>query len=200
MTIATALAQTQQLLLDVTNTTLTVTPEQFDILCIDNPDLRLELTRNRELIVMPPTGGESGEKNGDLFGQVWYWNRQTNLGRTFDSSTGYDFIAIGGGKVSPDVSWIERSRLEGIDTKGFIPIVPDFVIELRSATDRLNAVKTKMVEYQDLGVQLGLLVNPQDRQVEIYRLGREPEVLDSPTSINCNDVMPGFTLNMSEIW
>jgi Uma2 family endonuclease len=200
MTIATAPAQTQQLLLDVTNTTLTVTPEQFDILCIDNPDLRLELTRNRELIVMPPTGGESGEKNGDLFGQVWYWNRQTNLGRTFDSSTGYDFIAIGGGKVSPDVSWIERSRLEGIDIKGFIPVVPDFVIELRSATDRLNAVKTKMIEYQSLGVRFGLLVNPQDRQVEIYRLERELEILDSPMSVSCDDVMPGFTLNMSEIW
>jgi Uma2 family endonuclease len=200
MTIATAPEQTQQLLLDVTHTTLTITPEQFDILCIDNPDLRLELTRNRELIVMPPTGGESGEKNGDLFGQVWYWNRQMNLGRTFDSSTGYDFIAIGGGKVSPDVSWIERSRLEGIDIKGFIPVVPDFVIELRSATDRLNSVKTKMIEYQSLGVRLGLLVNPQDRQVEIYRLGRDPEVLDSPISVSCDDVMPGFTLNMNEIW
>jgi Uma2 family endonuclease len=200
MTIATAPAQTQQLLLDVTNTTLTVTPEQFDILCIDNPDLRLELTRNRELIVMPPTGGETGERNGTLFARVWNWNDLTKLGRVFDSSTGYDFMAIGGGKVSPDVSWIQRSRLEGVDIKGFIPVVPDFVIELRSATDRLNAVKTKMLEYQSLGVRLGLLVNPQDRQVEIYRLGREPEALDSPTSVNCDDVMPGFTLNMSEIW
>jgi Uma2 family endonuclease len=200
MTIATATAQSQQLLLDVTNTTLTVTPAQFDLLCIDNPDLRLELTRNRELIVMPPTGGETGEKNGDLFGQVWYWNRQTNLGRAFDSSTGYDFIAIGGGKVSPDVSWIEKSRLEGINIKGFIQVVPDFVIELRSATDRLNAIKTKMVEYQSLGIKLGLLVNPQDRQVEIYRLERELAVLDTPTSVNCDEVMSGFTLNLSEIW
>jgi Uma2 family endonuclease len=99
-----------------------------------------------------------------------------------------------------DVSWIERSRLEGVDIKGFIPVVPDFVIELRSATDRLNAIKTKMIEYQSLGVRLGLLVNPQACQVEIYRLGREPEVLDSPTSVNCDDVMPGFTLNMNEIW
>jgi Uma2 family endonuclease len=200
MTIATAPAQSQHLLLDVTNTILTVTPEQFDLLCIDNPDLRLELTRNRELIVMPPTGGETGEKNGTLFARVWNWNDLTKLGRAFDSSTGYDFIAIGGGKVSPDVSWIEKSRLEGIDIKGFIPVVPDFVIELRSATDRLNAVKTKMVEYQSLGVKLGLLVNPQDRQVEIYRLERELEVLDTPMSVNCNDVMPGFTLNMNEIW
>jgi Uma2 family endonuclease len=200
MMIATAPTLTQTLLLNVANTTLSVTPEQFDLLCLDNPDLRLELTRNHELIVMAPTGGESGEKNGDLFGQVWYWNRQQNLGRVFDSSTGYDFIAIGGGKISPDVSWIERSRLEGVNIKGFIKVVPDFVIELRSATDRLNAVKTKMLEYQTLGVKLGLLINPQDKKVEIYRLGQELEILDAPTTVNCDDILPGFTLNMTEIW
>lgn len=199
--IATPPTITQPLFLNVANTTLSITPAQFDLLCIDNPDLRLELTKNLELIVMAPTGGESGEKNGDLFGQVWYWNRQKNLGRVFDSSTGYDFIAIGGGKVSPDVSWIEKSRLAGVDIKGFIKVVPDFVVELRSATDRLNAVKTKMLEYQSLGVKLGLLVNPQDRQVEIYRLvGQAVEILDTPLSVNCDDIMSGFTLSMSEIW
>lgn len=97
-------SSTNRLLLNVSHAKLTVTPEQFDQLCIDNPNLRLELTNDGELIVMAPVGGESGEKNGDLAGQVWYWNRQSNLGRTFDSSTGYDFIAIGGGKRSPDVS------------------------------------------------------------------------------------------------
>ena len=198
--IATAPPITQQLLLNVANTTLTVTQEQFDLLCIDNPDLRLELTRDRKLIVMAPTGGESGEKNGTLFARVWNWNDRTKLGRVFDSSTGYDFIAIGGGKISPDVSWIEKSRLEGINIKGFIKVVPDFVIELRSATDRLKAVKTKMLEYQTLGVQLGLLINPQDREVEIYRLGQEPEILAAPPSVKCNEILPNFTLDMSEIW
>ncbi len=198
--IATAPTLTQTLLLNVANTTLTVTPEQFDLLCIDNPDLRLELTRNQELIVMAPTGGETGEKNGTLFARVWNWNDKTKLGRVFDSSTGYDFIAIGGGKISPDVSWIERSRLEGVNIKGFIKVVPDFVIELRSATDRLNAVKTKMLEYQTLGVKLGLLINPQDKKVEIYRLGQELEILDAPSTVNCDDILPGFTLNMNEIW
>jgi Uma2 family endonuclease len=200
MMIATAPTLTPQLLLNVANTTLSVTPEQFDLLCIDNPDLRLELTRNRELIVMAPTGGESGERNGTLFARVWNWNDRTKLGRVFDSSTGYDFIAIGGGKVSPDVSWIEKSRLEGVDIKGFIQVVPDFVIELRSATDRLNAVKTKMLEYQSLGVRLGLLINPQDCKVEIYRLGQDIEILDAPMSVSCDDTMPDFTLSMSEIW
>jgi Uma2 family endonuclease len=200
MMIATAPNLDRHLLLNVANTTLTVTPEQFDLLCIDNPDLRLELTRNHELIVMAPTGGESGEKNSDLLIQVGIWNRQTKPGRVFDSSTGYDFSAIGGGKISPDVSWIEKSRLDGVDIKGFIPVVPDFVIELRSATDRLNALKTKMLEYQTLGVRLGLLINPQDKKVEIYRLGQELEVLDAPATVNCDDVLSDFTLNMTEIW
>ena len=114
MTIATIPAvNPQPLLLDVSNTTLTVTPEQFDRLCIDNPDLRLELTPNLELIVMAPTGGESGKRNSNLNLQIGVWNEQTELGEVFDSSTGYDFTAFGGGKPSPDVSWIEKSRLEG---------------------------------------------------------------------------------------
>jgi Uma2 family endonuclease len=213
---STVSVKTQPLLLDVSNTTLTVTPEQFDRLCIDNPDLRLELTPDRELIVMAPAGGESGEKNGDLFLDVGIWNRQTNLGRSFDSSTGYDFIALGGGKLSPDVSWIEKSRLEDVNIVGFIPVVPDFVIELRSATDNLKPLQKKMREYQRLGVRLGLLVDPKNKRVEIYRghslspgesslddaqaSGQEPEILESPTEIDCGDVMPGFVLSMSRIF
>lgn len=203
MTIAiapTSPIDTQPLLLDVSNTTLTVTPEQFDRLCIDNPDLRLELTPNRELIVMAPAGGESSRGNGDLTGQVWYWNRQTDLGQMFDSSGGYDFTALGGGKPAPDVSWIEKSRLEGVNIVGFIPVVPDFVIELRSATDNLKPLQEKMREYQRLGVRLGLLIDPQNKQVEIYRPGQESEILASPTEIDCGEVMPGFVLSMSRIF
>jgi Uma2 family endonuclease len=155
---------------------------------------------NGELIVMAPTGGESGERNGDLFGQVWYWNKQTKLGRIFDSSTGYDFTADGGGKLSPDVSWIEKSRLDAVPIIKFIPVVPDFVVELRSATDSLTDTQKKMVEYQRLGVRLGLLVNPQNKQIEIYRLGKEVEILDFPTSVDCDDVLPGFVLSLTEIW
>jgi Uma2 family endonuclease len=203
MTVATVPAQpieVQPLLLDVSNTTLTVTSEQFDRLCIDNPDLRLELTKDGELIVMAPAGGESSEKNLDLSVDVGIWNRQTNLGRAFDSSGGYDFTAFGGGKRSPDVSWIEKSRLEGVDLVGFIPIVPDFVIELRSATDNLKPLQEKMQEYQRLGVRLGLLINPKNQQVEIYRPGQAVVVLDSPDAIDCGEVMPGFVLSLSRIW
>jgi Uma2 family endonuclease len=203
MTVATApiiSVDTQPLLLDVRNTTLTVTSEQFDLLCIDNPDLRLELTPNRELIVMAPAGGESSEKNHNLSGQLFVWNEQNELGRAFDSSGGYDFTAFDGGKPSPDVSWVEKSRLEGVNIVGFIPVVPDFVIELRSATDNLKPTQEKMREYQRVGVKLGLLINPRNKQVEVYRPGCEPEILECPNTVSCEDVMPGFILSLKKIW
>jgi Uma2 family endonuclease len=202
MTIATALTtqvEVQPLLLDVSNTTLTVTPEQFDCLCLDNPDLRLELTPNRELIVMAPTGGESGRKNFQLLGQLFVWNERSEMGEAFDSSTGYDLTALDGGKPSPDVSWIQKSRLEGVNIVGLIPVVPDFVIELLSVTDTLSTTKTKMDRYQRVGVRLGLLVNPKNKQVEIYRPGQEVEILEAPTAIDCSEVMAGFILDLSRI-
>jgi Uma2 family endonuclease len=199
-TIPTTVPDTQQLLLDVSNTRLTVTSEQFDRLCLDNPNLRLELTPNRELIVMAMTGGESGRKNSRLNLLVGIWNEETDLGEVFDSSTGYDFTVFGGGKRSPDVSWIEKSRLEGVNIVGLVRIIPNFVIELRSPTDNLNEARAKMEEYQQLGVQLGLFINPQDQKVEIYRPGQEVEILEAPKSIDCKEVMPGFMLDMNKIW
>ncbi len=191
---------TQALLLDVSTTTLTVTPEQFISLCLKNPDLRLELSPNQELIVMVPTLPISGERNGDLSGQVWYWNRQTNLGRAFDSSTGYDFTALEGGMPSPDCSWIQKSRLEGVSLEKFFSIAPDFVIELRSSSDNLKPTQEKMLVYQRVGVQMGLLIDPQKKRVEIYRSGQEVEILEVPSSIDCNEVMPGFVLDLNRIW
>jgi Uma2 family endonuclease len=191
---------TQPLLLDVSDITLIITSEQFDALCAKNPDLRLELTPDLELIVMAPAGGESSEKNLDLSTDVCIWNRQTKLGRAFDSSGGYDFEALGGGKPSPDVSWIEKSRLEGVNIVKFIPVVPDFVIELRSATDNLKPAQKKMLVYQRVGVRMGLLIDPKKKRVEIYRPGHEPEILEAPKSLDCNEVMPGFVLDLSRIW
>jgi Uma2 family endonuclease len=186
---------TQRLLLDVSNTILTVTPEQFDILCIDNPDLRLELTPKKELIVMTPAGWESSEKNADLIIDVGIWNRQSNLGRAFDSSGG--FTLSNGAVRSPDVTWIEKSKLAYIPAGVKFPqVIPDFVIELRSDTDNLKPLQ----EYRENGVRLGLLINPKNKQLEIYRPGQEPEVLESPESINCGEVMPGFVLSLKKIW
>jgi Uma2 family endonuclease len=186
--------------LNVADVRLRVTLEQFDRLCQNNPDLRLEIDRNGELIVMPPTGGDTGERNSNLTADIVIWNRQAGLGRVFDSSTGYDFTAVGGKNPSPDVSWIDRSRLEGVDTSGLIPIVPDFVIELRSKSDALKKVREKMGEYQRVGVRLGWLIDPQQQQVEIYRLGRDVEVLEAPTTLSSEDVLPGFVLDLRSIF
>jgi Uma2 family endonuclease len=188
-----------QVLLNVRNVRLRVTAAEFDLLCQLNPDMRLELTTDGELIVMPPTGGETGSRNTDLTTDVNIWNRQTQLGKVFDSSTGYDFTSFGGGKLSPDVSWIEKSRLEGVDISGFIPVVPDFVIELRSKTDAIKDIREKMAEYQRLGVRLGWLINPQDQQVEIYRQGRDVETLTNPAVVSGEDVLAGFTLELEQI-
>jgi Uma2 family endonuclease len=194
--------------LNVADLKLRITLEEFERLCQLNRDLRLELTKDGELIVMPPTGGETGKRNINIATDVVIWNRQTGLGEAFDSSTGYDFTAVGGRNPSPDVSWIlfqrgsanDKSRLEGIDISGFIPVVPDFVIELRSKSDLLKDVRAKMEEYRRVGVRLGWLINPQQRQVEIYRLGREVEVLQSPTSLSGEDVLPRFTLDLNSIF
>jgi Uma2 family endonuclease len=186
--------------LNISDVRLQVTPEQFDRLCELNPDLRLEINRDGELIVMPPTGGDTGERNSNLNADIVIWNRQTALGRVFDSSTGYNFTAIGGKNPSPDVSWVERSRLEGVDTSGLIPVVPDFAIELRSKTDSIKDVRAKMEEYRRVGVRLGWLLDPQKRQVEIYRPGQDVEILEAPKTLSGEDVLPGFVLDLRSIF
>ncbi len=186
--------------LNISDVRLQVTPEQFDRLCELNPDLRLEINRDGELIVMPPTGGDTGKRNFKLIVQFGNWVEQNGMGEGYDSSTGYNFTAFGGKNPSPDVSWIQRSRLEGIDTSGLLPIVPDFVIELRSKSDSIKEVRAKMEEYRRVGVRLGWLIDPQKRQVEIYRLGRDVEMLEAPKTLNGEDVLPGFVLDMRSIF
>jgi Uma2 family endonuclease len=193
--------ETKPLLLDVQSITLRLTSEEFEKLCQDNPERSFELTASGELIVMPPVGGESGNSESELGADLVIWNRQTRLGKTFSSST--IFVLPNGAQRSPDAAWVELSRWEALtpeQRKKFPPLAPDFVIELRSATDRLPPLQEKMAEYRSNGVRLGLLIDPKNKQVEIYRLGQEPEILESPTEIDCSEVMPGFILSMSEIW
>ncbi|WP_310490383.1 Uma2 family endonuclease [Chamaesiphon sp. VAR_69_metabat_338] len=192
--------EVKPLLLNVADVRLRVTPEEFDRLCRLNPDLRLEINRDGELIVMPPTGGDTGKRNFKLIVQFGNWVEKNGLGEGFDSSTGYNFTAVGGKNPSPDVSWIEKSRLEGVDTSGLIPVVPDFVIELRSKSDPLKEVRAKMEEYRRVGVRLGWLVNPQDKTVEIYRPERDVEILEDPETLNGEDVLLGFTLDLRSIF
>jgi Uma2 family endonuclease len=174
-----------------------ITHEQFRELCRTNPDLRFELTATGELIAMPPTGWESGTRNFDVSGQLWAWNRQAKLGMAFDSSTG--FTLPNGAIRSPDVAWVRQDRLDALnpDPNTFLPLAPDFVIELRSATDRLKPLQEKMQEYMDNGVQLGWLLNAKDKAVEIYRAGKTVEVLYSPISLCSENILPGFVLDCS---
>jgi Uma2 family endonuclease len=193
--------ETKPLLLDVHSITLRITPEEFEQLCLDNPDRSFELTASGELIVMAPVGGESGNYESELGADLGIWNRQTRLGKTFSSST--IFVLPNGAHRSPDAAWVELSRWDALtpeQRQKFPPLAPDFVIELRSATDRLPPLREKMEEYRSNGVRLGLLIDPKTKQVEIYRPEQAPSILESPASIDCNEVMPGFILSMSEIW
>jgi Uma2 family endonuclease len=184
--------------LDVSGIVLHLTHEQFEQLCQDNPDLRLELSANGELIVMAPASWESSEKNLDLATDVNNWNRQTRIGRAFDSSGG--FTLPNGAVKSPDVTWIEKSKLVDIPSGTAFPrVIPDFVIELRSKDDSLKTLREKMEEYRDNGVRLGWLINPQKRQVEIYRPGQDVEILEAPETLSGEDVLPGFVLDMRSI-
>ncbi|WP_309737932.1 Uma2 family endonuclease [Chamaesiphon sp. OTE_20_metabat_361] len=186
-------------LLDIHSITLRVTHEEFEMLCQDNPELRLELTANGELITMVPVALESSEQNGDLFGEVWAWNRQTRLGRAFDSSGG--FTLPNGAVKSPDVTWIGKPTADELPRGVTFPeLVPDFVIELRSQSDSLKTLREKMEEYRANGVRLGWLINPQQQQVEIYRLGRDVEILESPATLSGEDVLPGLTIDLSSIF
>ena len=188
-----------QITLDL-NRIIKLTEEQFYLLCQENPDLKLERNPNGELIVMPPTGGETGKRNVKLIVQLALWNEQTQLGEVFDSSTG--FTLPNKADRSPDVSWVEKSRWEALTAQQrekFLPLCPDFVIEILSPSDSLKKTQDKMQEYIDNGCRLGLLINRKKQQVEIYRPDREVEVLQAPQTISL-DVLPGFTLNLRQIW
>ncbi|MEB3229078.1 MAG: Uma2 family endonuclease [Synechocystis sp.] len=181
---------------------LTVTPEQFAELAIANRDLRLERTSTGVLIVNPPTGGESGKRNLSIAGQLssWYEANET-LGEAFDSSTG--FVLPNGANRSPDASWVAKERWEALtqeQRQGFIPLCPDFVVELRSKTDSLKKLQQKMQEYQENGATLGWLIDPQNQRVEIYRPGQGVEILHNPATLSGESTLPGFTLSLKRIF
>lgn len=177
-----------------------LTDEQFFGLCQANRDLRFERSQTGELVIMAPTGWGTGKRNAELTAELIFWNRQAGLGIVFDSSTG--FKLPNGANRSPDASWVMRERLQslGADPAKFLPLAPDFVVELRSQSDLLIPLQAKMREYIDNGVRLGWLIDPQNQRVELYRLGRDVEVLQSPASLSGEEILPGFTLNLSPMW
>jgi Uma2 family endonuclease len=197
------LPETQPLWLQLpSDLALRVTPEQFAALAKANRDLRFERTAIGELIVNPPTGGGSGKRNAKIITQLGVWSEANEqLGEYFDSSTG--FKLPNGANRSPDVSWVRRDRWDGLtleEQEGFVPLCPDFVVELQSKTDRLQTLREKMQEYLDNGAQLGWLIDPQNQRVEIYRAGQPVEILAQPSRLSGETVLPGFTLSLQRIW
>ncbi|GAB4217968.1 MAG: Uma2 family endonuclease [Synechococcales cyanobacterium] len=179
----------------------TLTRQNFIRLCAANPDLKLERTAQGELIVIAPTGGETGNLNFEIAGEIYVWNRQRGLGQSFDSSTGFS-LPLGSDR-SPDLAWIPMPTWEALDPserKGFLPVCPDFVVEIVSPTDSWLRTQAKMQEYMDNGCRLGWLLDPQLKRVLIYRQGHNPELVEDPETLSGEAVLPGFTLRIRDNW
>jgi Uma2 family endonuclease len=179
----------------------TVTPEQFEQLCAEYDDLRLELTSTGELIVMTGTGPRTGRRNSNLTRQLDIWTENDGSGLCFDSST--IFALPNRARRSPDASWVSRERWDRLSESqkdSFSPICPDFVAELRSKSDRLPPLLNKMSEYMANGASLGWMIDPSKRRVYVYRPNEEVVILDDPETISGDPLLPGFELNLSKIW
>jgi Uma2 family endonuclease len=180
--------------------TLDLTDEQFFQLCQNNRNLRFERTATGEIIIKSPTGGETSNRNIELSYQLQGWSRQNNLGKAFDSNGGFKLPK--GGNRSPDASWVTMARWNALtpeEREKFLPLCPDFVVELRSATDSLKELQDKMLEYLENGVRLAWLIDRQNLRVEIYRPGQDVEIIESPQSLSGEDVLPGFVLDLGPI-
>jgi len=178
-----------------------ITEDQFFALCQLNRDLRLERNAEGDIIVMPPTGGETGNRNAEITGQVVSWTKQDGTGAVFDSSTG--FKLPNGADRSPDAAWVRRSRLAQLsreEKEKFLPLCPDFVIELLSPSDDLEEIQAKMDEYIENGARLGWLLDPKSRRIYVYRPGKRVIVMENAEEISGEPELPGFVLNLREIW
>lgn len=175
--------------------------DQFYQLCLNHRELKFERTATGELVIMSPVGGVGGSKEADLIADLVYWNRQKQLGKVFSSST--CFKLPNGSDRSPDAAWIAKENWDRLTTEQqhkFPPICPDFVIELRSKSDAIAPLQQKMQEYLSNGLRLGWLINPQNRQVEVYTANQSKRVIDCPQQIDGADILPGFVLNLSFLW
>ncbi|MEG5174025.1 Uma2 family endonuclease [Microcoleus sp. B3-D7] len=181
---------------------LQMTDDEFFEFCQINSELRIERNKSGELLIMPPTGSETGNRQGNIFGPLWVWAEQNGTGLAFTSSTGFTLSTCA--EKSPDAAWIKLERWNALSPEQkqkFAPICPDFVVELRSASDNLKPLQEKMQEYmREPGVQLGWLIDRKNRRVYIYRPGLPEECLENPATVSGDPVLPGFILNMSKIW
>jgi Uma2 family endonuclease len=173
--------------------------ELYDF-CAANPELRIERDENGQIIIMPPTGLESSFTNGELFGEVRNWNRQNKAGRTSESNGGYKLPDTS--MRAPDVGWVSNERLATVTAeqlRKFAPVTPDFVIEVRSESDSLSELKTKMEKWLANGVRLGWLVDPQEQTTTIYRPNLDIQEVPFDQTLSGEDVLVGFTLNVKEV-
>jgi Uma2 family endonuclease len=180
---------------------LTLSDDQFYQLCLTNRELRFERNSQGDLVIMSPTGGETSNRNVEISYQLQSWSRRTQIGVAFDSSGG--FKLPNSADRSPDAAWLKREKWESLtleQQQKFVPLCPDFVIELRSPSDDLKPLREKMQEYQENGAQLGWLIDRQTRTVEIYRPGQAVEVLNNPDSLSGETVLPDFVLDLAPIW
>jgi Uma2 family endonuclease len=182
------------------NRNLTLDDEQFEIVCQNNKDLKFERNAQGELIIMALTGGKTGERNSNLTGQFWLWNREKKLGHIFDSSTG--FKLPNGAIRSPDLAYITQDRWESltaIQKKKYVPLCPDFLVELRSDSDELEHLQDKMQEYLSNGLKLGWLLDPESQTVEIYQPDQDVIILSHPQVVSGGEILPDFTLDLTGI-
>ena len=178
-----------------------ISDRDLEKLSRDKPDRRLETDAYGKLIIMSPTGSETSDRNSELIFQVKLWNKSSKLGKVFDSSGG--FRLSNGAVRSPDVSWITIVKWNALtkeQKRKFAPVDPDFAIELKSPSDDTQILQKKMIEYMRCGVLLGWLIDPDTKLVEIYRHGQEKEVLNNPSNLSGENIMPGLTVDLTEIW
>ena len=178
-----------------------ITTEQFFRLCRDNPDFRLELTAQKGIVIMAPTGYKTGIRNAKIVRQLVDWAERDGTGVTAGTDAG---STLPNGAIrGPDASWMSREKWDALtpeQQERFVPTCPDFVLELRSPGDLLSELKTKLTEYMENGAQLGLLIDPFDRKVYVYRPDAAPECIEEPASVRCDPPLHGFNLNLTEIW
>jgi len=178
-----------------------MTDDEFDEFCAEHPDLNFEMTSEGEIIVMAPTSSETGVSNSDLVMQLASWARKDRQGHVCDSSAG--FVLPNGARRSPDASWTLKTRVKAIDrrrSKAFWHLCPDFVVEIKSASDRPRMLQKKMREYLANGAQLGWLIDPEHRTVEIYRPDREVETRTGIDKLEGEGLLAGFVLDLKYVW
>jgi Uma2 family endonuclease len=180
---------------------LRMNDEEFFEFCQLNPELRIERTSGGDIIVMAPTGGKTGRRNARLIAAFGIWAEKDGSGQFFDSST--EFILPNGAGRAPDLSWIRNERWLALTEKQqeqFPPLCPNFVVELRSPTDQLETLKTKMEEYVANGAELGWLIDSLERKVHIFRPDMAPEVLEGPREVSGEPLLKGFVLDVQVLW